>query len=90
MAQGHVCDAVVPILCADGGPTVCADAGDFDYQMLIDVRPSLAPLFFWLSNTVLLLVFMNMFIAILTLFFEQVHRVRRELGGNAAVVRRRR
>ncbi len=36
----------------------------------------MAPIFFWLTNTILLLVFMNMFIAIITLYFEEVHRVR--------------
>jgi hypothetical protein len=37
-------------------------------------RPELAALFFWMFNSIVFLVLMNTFIAIITLYFEEVHK----------------
>lgn len=47
--------------------------GDFDYDELVMARPRLAAPFFWLYTAVVFVVIMNMFIAIITRYFESVH-----------------
>ena len=48
--------------------------GDFNYEELSIARPRLAPIFFWMYNVVVIFVVINMFIAIITSYFEEVHR----------------
>lgn len=48
--------------------------GDFNYKELSTARPLLASTFFWMYNGVVYLVIMNMFIAIVTSYFEEVHQ----------------
>ena len=61
--------------------------GDFDYKDLSIARPKLAPVFFWMFNTIVFLVLMNTFIAIITLYFEEVHRVRARASRKCVVLR---
>lgn len=46
--------------------------GIFDYQQLEEARPALAPWFFAMHVFVMMLVVLNMFIAIVTKYFDEV------------------
>jgi hypothetical protein len=47
--------------------------GDFDYRVLADARPTLAPLFFAVFIIVVFLLALTVFIGILTRYYERIH-----------------